>query len=69
MPLVQLTPLALQRVRALCRAASTHLRAGHARLADAYRGAADALRRGDEITAERWLEKADLERYLLKACA
>ena len=69
MPFITLTPQILQRVRALHRAASTHLHAGHASLASAYRGAADALRRGDDITAEHWLEKADLERYLLKASA
>ena len=69
MPFARLTLLGSQRVRALHRAAGAHLRGGHTSLANAYRAAADALQRGDETTAEHWLEKADLERYLLTASA
>ena len=41
-------------------------RNGHASLANAFQGAADALARRDDITAERWLEKADREWHALK---
>lgn len=41
-------------------------RNGHAGLSSAYQGAADALARRDDITAEHWLEKADLEWHALR---
>lgn len=69
MPSIRLTHQVRLRIRALCSLAKAAFRAGHEGLAWAYRQAFLALRRGDEITAERWLEKADLERYLLKASA
>jgi len=69
MPFIKLTPLARQRVHALRDTAKTCLSAGHEGLAWAYRNAALCLRRGDETTAEYWLEKADFESYALKPSA
>ena len=69
MPSIRLTLHARLRIRELCSLAKAAFRAGHEGLAWAYRQAVLALRRGDETTAERWLEKADLERYLLKVSA
>lgn len=42
-------------------------RTGHASLSSACQGAADALARRDDITAEHWLEKADRELHALKS--
>jgi len=43
--------------------------AGHIGLANAYLGAAEALLRGDETGALRWLEKADFENHAIKLTA
>ena len=51
------------RICDLLHAAKVLARAGHAGIAGAYQGAAEALFRGDETTAEVWLEKADAQRY------
>ena len=69
MPFIKLTPHAKQRAHALRDTARTCLSAGHEGLAWAYRTAALCLRRGDETTAEDWLEKADFESYALNASA
>ena len=69
MPFIKLTRHARQRVHALRDTAKTCLTAGHESLAWAYRNAALCLRRGDETTAEYWLEKADFESYALKSSA
>ena len=69
MPFRKLSPHIQQRVQALEHVFKTSLRAGHEALAWAYRNAAMALRRGDEITTELWLEKADIEAHVLKVRA
>ena len=69
MPFIKLTPNARQRIDALLDSAKTCLSAGHEALAWAYHNAALCLRRGDETTAEYWLEKADFESYALKPSA
>ncbi|MGD0089213.1 MAG: hypothetical protein ABSE73_04775 [Planctomycetota bacterium] len=69
MPFIKLTPHIRQRIHELRDTAKTFLLAGHESLAWAYRNAAMSLRRGDETTAEYWLEKADFESYALKPSA
>ena len=69
MPFIKLTRHAWQRIRTLRDTAKLCLSAGHEGLAWAYRNAATCLRRGDETTAEYWLEKADFESYALKPSA
>jgi hypothetical protein len=39
---------------------------GQAGLAGAYRSASDAIARGDEVGAQLWREKADVERHALE---
>lgn len=54
------------RVQELEEHATSLANAGYATLSSAYRGAADALARRDEITAEHWFEKADVARHLMR---
>ena len=65
----ELTPRLQQRVHELIQVAKECARKGAADLAWQYRNAAQSLRRGDEISAEYWLERADYELHALKPVA
>ena len=66
MPLPELTPRLRQRIHELIAAAKSCAHKGAVDLAWQYRSAAQSLRRGDEVSAEYWLERADYELRALK---
>ena len=67
--LPELTPNLRHRIHALRRVADKCARAGLASLGWAYHHAAQSLRRGDQVSAEYWLERADCELHAFKPAA
>lgn len=69
MPYIRMSHALAQRIKNLRVAARQCARAGQATLADAFTGAAEALRRGDDVNAHLWLEKVDAARCAGRAIA
>jgi hypothetical protein len=69
MPYAKLSHAMIQRIQDLRAVARAYAHDGHAAVSNAYTGAAEALRRNDEIGAQLWLEEADAARFALRPCA